>query len=67
MTSYLLALLGMQGSTVRACHSHLRPKIGVCELEIVFRSISANTIQNNLTFTIANNKSVNFFSLFMEK
>ncbi len=35
-----------QGSTVRAFHSHLRLKIAVCELENVFRSMSANTIQN---------------------
>ncbi len=35
-----------QGSTVRAFPSHLRLKIDVCELENVFRSMSANTIQN---------------------
>ncbi len=51
------------GSTVRAFHSHLRLKIDVCELENVFRSMSANKIQNSLTYTVANNKRINFFSL----
>ncbi len=49
-----------------AFHSHLRLKIDVCELENVFRSMSANTIQNtkqpNL-YTVAYNKRINFFSL----
>ncbi len=56
-----------QGSTVRAFHSHLRQKIDVCELENVFSSMSANTIQNSLTYTVAYNKRINLFSLFMEK
>ncbi len=59
----------LQGSTVRAFHSHLRLKIDVCEL--VFRSMSANTIQNtnfySLTYTVAYNKRIHLFSLFMEK
>ncbi len=41
-----LTALVIQGSTVRAFHSHLRLKIDVCELENIFRSMSANTKQN---------------------
>ncbi len=56
----------LQGLTVQAFHSHLRLKIDVCKLENVFRSISANTIQNSLTYTVAYNERINLFRLFME-
>ncbi len=67
LLSLKIKLKPLQGSTVRAFHLHLQLKIDVCELENVFRSMSANTIQNSLTYTVANNKRINFFSLFVEK
>ncbi len=50
---------------LQAFFSHLRLKIDVHELENVLKSMSANIIQNSLTYTVAN--YIHFFSLFIEK